>query len=42
MPANDKAPDLTGAQEFIGSFIADATEHFSHLLDIDHIGIVGK
>jgi hypothetical protein len=37
--ANDKAPDLTGAQKLVGGFVADTAEHFTHLLDIDHIRI---
>jgi hypothetical protein len=39
---NNKALDLAGLQKPIGSFIADAAEHFTHLLNIDYIGIVSK
>jgi hypothetical protein len=40
--ADNKALNFAGLQKPIGSFIADAAEHFTHLLNIDYIGIVGK
>lgn len=42
MTADDKALDFAGFQKPICRFIADATEHFTHLLDIDYIGIFGE
>lgn len=42
MTADDKALDFAGFQKPICRFIADAAEHFTHLLDIDYIGIFGE
>ena len=40
MTADDKAFDFAGLQKPISGFVADTAEHFTHLLDIDYIGII--
>ena len=42
MAADDKALDFAGFQKPISGFVADTAEHFTHLLDIDYIGILGE